>query len=73
MFREAPEIVYTGLSKNIGRPKDLEKNNEDPSYFNSDVNLAIPVEDTKEYQEAHKNALVNLRILVNSRVECSKN
>lgn len=49
VFREAPEIVYTGLTRAIGRAKELEKNLEDPAAFDSEVNLGIPIEDTKEY------------------------
>lgn len=49
MFKEAPEVLYTGLSKNIGEPRDYQKNSEDPQYFASDIDTSIPVEDTNEY------------------------
>ncbi len=53
VFRDAPEIVYTGLGKQIGKARELEKNMEDPSFFNSDVNISIPVEETAEYKQVH--------------------
>jgi hypothetical protein len=49
VFKEAPELIYTGLTKTIGKPRDLEKNIEDEAYFNSGINISIPVEDTQEF------------------------
>ena len=48
-------MVYSGLTKVIGAPKDLEKNLAEPTYFDSVMNLGIPVETTKEFI-AHENA-----------------
>ena len=54
VFRDAPELVYTGLQRNIGKPRDLEKNTEDDDYFNkSDIDLNIPIEETTEYLKAN--------------------
>ena len=49
VFKEVPELVYSGLTKTLGKAKELEKNIEDPSYFNSDIDISIPVEETSEY------------------------
>lgn len=44
------EVIYTGLTSNIGKPRDLEKNTEDPTYFNNQgIDLSIPLSETKEY------------------------
>ena len=43
-------MIYTGLTKAIGKPRELEKNLEDTDYFsNMDNVITIPVEDTNEY------------------------
>jgi hypothetical protein len=51
VFKEAPELVYSGLTKTLGKAKELEKNLEDPSCFDSDIDINIPVEETQEYQK----------------------
>lgn len=54
VFKEAPEVVYTGLTKIIGKPRELEKNIEDESYFeNKGFDINIPVEESEEYQAAN--------------------
>lgn len=54
VFKEAPEVVYKGLTKIIGKPRELEKNIEDESYFeNKGFDINIPVEDSEEYQAAN--------------------
>ncbi len=45
-------MVYSGLSKTIGKPRDLEKNVEDKGYFDSDLNISIPIEETKQFKKA---------------------
>jgi hypothetical protein len=42
-------LVYTGLTRTIGKPRDLEKNLEDNDYFDSGIDISIPVEETSEY------------------------
>ncbi len=43
VFKEAPEVLFTGLTKTIGNPRDLSKNLEDPEYFNKEnIDLTIP-------------------------------
>lgn len=51
VFRDAPQLIYSGLSKTIGKPRELEKNMEDQSYFDSEMNLSIPVGETSQYQK----------------------
>ena len=33
LFREQPKLVYTGLTEEIGKPREFEKNLEDEAYF----------------------------------------
>jgi len=42
VFKEAPRLVREGLSGQIGAPRELEKNLEDPSYFERAVDLSLP-------------------------------
>ena len=53
MFKEAPEIIYTGLAKTIGSPKELEKNTEEPTNFSAEIDISIPIEETLEYAKSH--------------------
>lgn len=48
VFREAPRLVFTGLTKTLGAPRDLEKNVEDPRYFETAVDITIPHAETNE-------------------------
>jgi hypothetical protein len=43
VFRSAPTVIYTGLNKEIGNPREMEKNNDNPDYFDSDINISIPI------------------------------
>ena len=43
VFRDAPELIYTGLTKIIGKPRELEKNNEDPDYYKTAIDINIPI------------------------------
>ena len=52
VFRDPPELVYSGLTKTIGKPRELEKNIEDMAYCDSDINISIPVEETAEYSNS---------------------
>ena len=50
IFKEAPNVVYSGVTKVLGSPKDFEKNSENE--FNStEVDLSIPIEETLQFQE----------------------
>ena len=49
VFKEAPELLYSGLTKVIGKPRDLEKNLDETTYFDSNLDIVIPIEITKEY------------------------
>ena len=49
VFKEAPELLYTGLTRVLGQPRELEKNLNDTDYFDSDINISIPIEETLEY------------------------
>jgi hypothetical protein len=42
VFKEAPRILFTGLTKAIGEPRDLDKNLESPDYFEKAINIDIP-------------------------------
>jgi hypothetical protein len=45
VFKEAPTLVYTGLIRTIGKPRDMEKNEEEGGYyFDSEIDISIPVE-----------------------------
>lgn len=49
VFKSAPTLLFTGLTKQIGVPRDLEKNLEEPSYFEkADIDTSIPLSETKE-------------------------
>ena len=57
IFKESPELVYSGLKRKIGNPSDLEKNIANPEIFDkNDVELSIPVEETAQ----HQSTLVNV-------------
>ena len=42
VFKEAPRILFSGLTKAIGEPRDLDKNLESPDYFEKAINIDIP-------------------------------
>lgn len=59
VFKEAPILIYSGLNRAIGKPRDMEKNNEEGGkYFDSDFDISIPVEITNEYKQSGQNNLV---------------
>ena len=44
--------MYTGLTKAIGKPRDMEKiEEENGKYFDSDFDISIPIENTNEYKK----------------------
>lgn len=48
VFKEAPKVIFTGLTKAIGSPRDFEKNLEDLQYFESAIDISIPQGETNE-------------------------
>lgn len=52
VFKDAPILVYTGLTRVIGKPRDMEKiEEENGKYFDSDLDISIPIENTNEYKK----------------------
>lgn len=49
MYKDVPEVIYTGLTKKIGQPRELEKNLAEPALFDSNVDLTIPIQETSEF------------------------
>ena len=51
VFRESPVLLFTGLTKDIGNPREYEKNVEEgDDYFqNVAIDTTIPIEDTNEW------------------------
>jgi hypothetical protein len=50
VFKEAPKVLFTGLTRTIGKPRDLEKNVEDPNYFkNIGIDITIPHQETDQF------------------------
>ena len=69
VFKEAPILVYTGLNKAIGKPRDMEKNNEEGGkYFDSDFDISIPVQMTAEYKQSNQNNLVLINYNINDMI-----
>ena len=54
LFKEKPDLVYTGLTDQIGKPREYEKNLEEPCWFDKDFDLAIPLSETNEYPQKGK-------------------
>ena len=54
LFREKPDLVYTGLTDQIGKPREYEKNLEEPFWFDKDIDLAIPLAETNEHRQRAK-------------------
>ena len=48
LFREQPKLIYTGLTEEIGKPREFEKNLEDESYFQKCFDIKIPIYETTE-------------------------
>lgn len=48
VFKEAPEILYTGLTKVLGHPNEFEKNGTE-DFESTETDLSIPVNDTIEF------------------------
>ena len=49
VFRETPTLAYTGLTAKIGEPRVYEENLDDADYFDKEIDLSIPLEETNEY------------------------
>lgn len=54
MFKDAPQIIFTGLTKAIGQPRDLDVNVAAPEYFTRDFDIQIPQAETKELKQETK-------------------
>lgn len=54
LFREAPRILYTGLSHRIGNPHEYEKNIKEGNSQVSAGDISIPLEETNEYVAVQK-------------------
>lgn len=50
IFKDPPEFLYTGLSEVIGQPREYERNQEEPSFFDRNLDLSIPLSETNEYR-----------------------
>lgn len=53
MYKEQspPEIIYSGLKRLIGSPKEIEKNLASEAYFDNEFDLQIPLSETLQYEE----------------------
>jgi hypothetical protein len=51
VFKETPRLLFTGLKKDIGEPREYEKNLADANqaFEKTKVDLSIPVQDTSEW------------------------
>ena len=51
VFKDAPKLLFTGLTKDIGNPREYEKNLvEGDCYFDKvDIDVSIPLEETSEW------------------------
>ena len=51
VFRESPVLLFTGLEKDIGNPREYEKNvAEGEEYFEKvDIDIKIPLDQTNEW------------------------
>jgi len=56
LFREQPILLYSGLTEEIGKPREFEKNLEDCDYFNKVFDLRIPLHETNELRHKIDNA-----------------
>ena len=56
MLKEAPQLLFTGLTREIGKPREYERNQqeaeeekEEDSYFDKDIDISIPVQETEQW------------------------
>ena len=51
VFKDAPKLLFTGLTRDIGNPREYEKNSvEGDNYFeNVEIDTRIPLEETAEW------------------------
>ena len=51
VFKDAPKLLFTGLTKDIGNPREYEKNLvEGDDYFQSvQIDISIPLEETAQW------------------------
>jgi hypothetical protein len=66
VFKDAPILVYTGLTRAIGKPKDMEKiEEENGKYFDSDFDISIPIENTNEYKKTMPQENLVVLLIIN--------
>jgi hypothetical protein len=53
VYKEAPQLVYTGLTAILGKPREYEKNEKEEQYFVNDNDINIPIETTNEFAATH--------------------
>ena len=53
MLKEPPEIIYTGMKRSVGSPKEYTENKQNNT-FNSHFDLKIPLHETDQ-KKAHQN------------------
>ncbi len=46
LLKDPPMLLFTGLTEEIGQPRDYDQNLEDPSYFERETDLTIPIQET---------------------------
>ena len=51
VFKDAPKLLFTGLTKDIGNPREYEKNVvEGGDYFEKvEIDISIPLEETAQW------------------------
>jgi len=42
VFKEAPKVIRTDLTKALGQPREIDKNLEDTKYFDKEVDIKFP-------------------------------
>jgi hypothetical protein len=49
LFKERPSLVFSGLTQEIGEPRAYDSNLEEPSYFEREIDLTIPIQESHEF------------------------
>lgn len=71
MFKDAPKILFSGLTKPIGEPRDIDKNLEQEDYFDKDIDITIPHGETTELKLVQRNIASDLTSAATS-IQASK-
>jgi len=48
VFKEAPKVIRTDLTKALGQPREIDKNLEDTKYFDKEVDIKFPLQAEEE-------------------------